>query len=91
MSEDTEFEFESFRNKLFNLGNHQQYGLFAETFERRFNELLDESKQILELDLSHDKKTQVTCWQAWILGNMAGLKFRIYDGNQPTNLPLLPS
>jgi hypothetical protein len=46
-----------FHEKIWTIGNHQAYGMFTETYEDRFNELLSESKKILEMNLSLEKKS----------------------------------
>lgn len=73
-----------FHNKLFVIGNHQEYGMFKETYEDRLNELLSESIKILEMEMSLEKRVEIMCWQFWIVGNMSGQKLKVKNENKIT-------
>ncbi len=73
-----------FHDKLFCIGNHQEYGLFKETYEDRFNQLLSESHEILQMPISLEKRVEIMCWQFWIVGNMTGQKLNIKEENEIT-------
>lgn len=75
-----------FQDKLWAMGNHQEYGLLNETYENRFNELLSESNKILEMEMSLEKRVDIMCWQFWIVGNMSGLKLKVKDENKITTV-----
>lgn len=75
-----------FHTKLFAIGNHQEYGLFKDTYEDRLNALLSESNTILDMDMSLEKRVEIMCWQFWIVGNLSGQKLKVKDGNKITSV-----
>ena len=74
-----------FHTKLFAIGNHQEYGLFKDTYEDRLNALLSESNTILDMEMSLEKRVEVMCWQFWIVGNLSGQKLKVKDENKITS------
>jgi hypothetical protein len=69
-----------FFDKIWTIGNHQ---------EERCNELLSESKQISEMEMSLEKRVEIMCWQFWIVGNMSGQKLTVKEGNRITSKLLI--
>jgi hypothetical protein len=81
-----EEQIKDFHDKIWNVGNHQEYGMFVETYEERLNELLLESNKILEIEMSLEKRVQIMCWQFWIVGNLSGQKLKIKEENKITSV-----
>jgi len=79
-----------FQKKLWGIGNHEACGIFKETFKDRYNELLLESNEILQLEnLDLDKRVEIMCWQFWIVGNMSGRNLKVKEENKIScKLPL---
>lgn len=75
---------EEFHKKLWLIGNHQEYGMFKETYDDRFNELLSESIKILEMEMCLEKRVEIMCWQFWIVGNMSGQNLKVNNENKIT-------
>ena len=73
-----------FHDKLWGIGNHQEYLMFKETYEDRYNELLSESKKILEMEINLETRVEIMCWQFWIVGNMSGQKLTVKEENKIT-------
>ena len=58
--------------------------MFKETYEDRYNELLSESKKILEMEINLETRVEIMCWQFWIVGNMSGQKLTVKEENKIT-------
>lgn len=77
-------QIKEFHKKLWTIGNHQEYGMFKETYEDRFNELLSETIKILKMEMSLEERVEIMCWQFWIMGNMAGQNLKVNKENKIT-------
>jgi hypothetical protein len=76
-----------FHDKLWTIGNHNECGLFADTFEDRFNELLAESNVILDMrDITRQESVSIKCWQFWIVGFMTSKKLQVKPENRISSI-----
>ena len=61
MSLSLEERVKGFNIKQWPICNHQEYGLLKETYGDRLNELLAESTEILEMEMTLEKRIEFMC------------------------------